>query len=421
MNVLVIGSGGREHALCWKLAQSPLLDRLYCAPGNAGIASDAECVPIAADNVEELRVFAKSEAIDLTVVGPEAPLVAGVVDVFQADGLKVFGPSRGAAQLEGSKAFAKRFMFEHSIPTAKFDVFDNYVYAFEALEKYSFPVVIKASGLAAGKGVILCEDIASAQETLNEILVERRFGEAGSEVVIEEYLEGEEASILALTDGSEYVCLSPSQDHKRLMDGDQGPNTGGMGAYAPAPVITPQMQSRVEAEILRPTLQGMREAGTAFVGCLYLGLMITDEGPKVLEYNVRFGDPEAQAVLPMLKSDLLELMTATLNGTLSEKEVEFHPGAAVCVVMASGGYPGSYEKGKPISGLDELPEGVVVFHAGTTSKDGRIVTSGGRVLGVTARGNDLKSALSQVYAATNVIDFQGKFFRKDIGYRAIGA
>jgi len=421
MNVLVIGSGGREHALCWKLAQSPLLNRLYCAPGNAGIASDAECVPIAADNVEELRVFAKSEAIDLTVVGPEAPLVAGVVDIFQADGLKVFGPSRGAAQLEGSKAFAKRFMFEHSIPTAKFDVFDNYVYAFEALEKYSFPVVIKASGLAAGKGVILCEDIALAQETLNEILVERRFGEAGSEVVIEEYLVGEEASILALTDGSEYVCLSPSQDHKRLMDGDQGPNTGGMGAYAPAPVITPQMQSRVEAEILRPTLQGMREAGTPFVGCLYLGLMITEEGPKVLEYNVRFGDPEAQAVLPMLKSDLLELMTATLNSALSEKEVEFHPGAAVCVVMASGGYPGSYEKGKPISGLDELPEGVVVFHAGTTSKDGRIVTSGGRVLGVTARGNDLKSALSQVYAATNVIDFQGKFFRKDIGYRAIGA
>lgn len=421
MNVFVVGSGGREHALCWKLAQSPLLDRLYCAPGNAGVARDAECVPIAADNIGELASFAKAQSIDLTVVGPEAPLVAGIVDLFQKEGLKVFGPSRAAAQLEGSKAFAKQFMFGNGIATANFDVFDNYVYAFEALDRYSFPVVVKASGLAAGKGVIICEDIDAAEKTLNEILNEGRFGEAGSRVVIEEYLRGEEASILALTDGTNYVCLPPSQDHKRLRDGDQGPNTGGMGAYAPAPVITPAMQKRIEEEILQPTLQGMRDGAMPFMGCLYLGLMITKDGPKVLEYNVRFGDPEAQAVLPLLKSDLLELMIAALDGTLGRKQVEFHSGAAVCVVMAAGGYPGSYEKGKPISGLNDLPENVVVFHAGTALENGQVVTSGGRVLGLTARGGDLKSALRQVYAATNVIDFQGKFFRKDIGFRSISA
>ncbi|TKJ41735.1 phosphoribosylamine--glycine ligase [candidate division LCP-89 bacterium B3_LCP] len=419
MKVLVIGSGGREHALCWKLSQSSKLSHLFCAPGNAGISSIAELVPVSAEDIKELFTFAISHNVDLTVVGPEVPLAEGICDVFRAGGLRIFGPSRAAAQLEGSKAYAKRFMAKYGIPTGRFDVCDNFVYAFESLQKYSFPVVIKASGLAAGKGVIICEDIGSARNTLNAILNERTFGEAGSQVVIEEYLRGEEASILALTDGEKYACLSPSQDHKRLLDGDRGPNTGGMGAYAPAPVITPQLQERIEVEILRPTLAGMIEDRARFTGCLYLGLMICDDGPKVLEYNVRFGDPETQAVLPMLKSDLLELMNATLDGDLDPQAVELHDGAAVSIVMASGGYPGRYEKGKAISGLSDVPDGVTVFHAGTSLKDGQIVTSGGRVLGVTARGTDIKSALDLAYEGVDVIDFDEKYFRRDIGYRAV--
>ncbi len=329
MKVLVVGSGGREHTLCWKIAQSHKLEQLYCAPGNAGIAGIANCIPIKAEDIPALRDFARIEEIDLTVVGPEVPLVDGIVDEFQSEGLKIFGPTKEASQLEGSKAFAKRFMHAQNIPTAAYDIFKDYEEALSGLDKYSFPVVIKASGLAAGKGVIICQDRTEAENTLREIMLDSRFGEAGSEVVIEECLVGEEASILAVTDGSNYALLTSSQDHKRLLDGDRGPNTGGMGAYAPAPVVTPDLLARVEEEILIPTLTGFEQRGSKYRGCLYLGIMITPEGPKVLEYNCRFGDPETQAVLPMLKSDLLELMTASIDGTLSEHQVEFHDGSAV--------------------------------------------------------------------------------------------
>ncbi len=366
-----------------------------------------------------MRDFAKLEEIDLTVVGPEAPLVEGIVDVFQEEGLKVFGPTKKAAQLEGSKAFAKRFMQRHGIPTAKFGLYEEYNDALFALKQYRYPLVIKASGLAAGKGVIICKDKSEAESTLKDIMIDNRFGEAGSEVVVEEYLKGEEASILAITDGEVYFCLTPSQDHKRLMDGDQGPNTGGMGAYAPAPVITPHLQERIEQEVLKPTLGGLMDRDTRYAGCLYLGLMITEDGPKVLEYNCRFGDPETQAVLPLLNSDLLELMAATIDGTLGDQQIEFHDGAAACVVMASGGYPGKYEKGKVITGFDEVPEDVVVFHAGTAEKEGKIVTSGGRVLGVTGVGPTFENALDLAYMGVDAIEFEDKFYRKDIGKKAL--
>lgn len=449
MKVLVIGSGGREHALCWKLAQSSLLGRLYCAPGNAGIARHAECVPVAADDLSGLRTFAERKGIDLTVVGPEAPLVAGIVDEFQSAGLKIFGPARSAAQLEGSKAFAKRFMQKYGIPTAGFGIFDNYDAAIAALQRVGaqhaaplrkYPVVIKASGLAAGKGVIICQDADRAGETLRAMLLEGRFGEAGSSVVIEEYLQGDEASILALSDGENYFCFPPSQDHKRLLDGDQGPNTGGMGAYAPAPVITPDLQAQIEGRILKPTLAGLREEGSPFMGCLYLGLMMTADGPKVLEYNCRFGDPEAQAVLPLYDGDLLELCLAVANGDISRwggqaflpvhgagqtgmPDLPKGRDAAVCVVLASGGYPGSYEKGKPISGLDDLPAraGVVAFHAGTKLKDGHIVTDGGRVLGVTARARNLPLAVELAYQGVGRIHFEGMSYRKDIARKGLRA
>jgi phosphoribosylamine--glycine ligase len=419
VKVLVIGSGGREHTLCWKLAQSQKLDELYCAPGNAGIAQVAKCIQVSAEDIPQLRDFAKLEEIDLTVVGPEAPLVEGIVDVFQEEGLKVFGPTKKAAQLEGSKAFAKRFMQRHGIPTAKFGLYEEYNDALFALKQYRYPLVIKASGLAAGKGVIICKDKSEAESTLKDIMIDNRFGEAGSEVVVEEYLKGEEASILAITDGEVYFCLTPSQDHKRLMDGDQGPNTGGMGAYAPAPVITPHLQERIEQEVLKPTLGGLMDRDTRYAGCLYLGLMITEDGPKVLEYNCRFGDPETQAVLPLLNSDLLELMAATIDGTLGDQQIEFHDGAAACVVMASGGYPGKYEKGKVITGFDEVPEDVVVFHAGTAEKEGKIVTSGGRVLGVTGVGPTFENALDLAYMGVDAIEFEDKFYRKDIGKKAL--
>ncbi len=419
MKVLVVGSGGREHTLCWKLAQSRKLDELYCAPGNAGIAGIAKCVPVSADNISELKALCKIEEIDLVVVGPEAPLVAGIVDRFQAEGLRVFGPLKDAAQLEGSKAFAKKFMAGNNIPTASFGIYQDHDKALSALGNYTFPLVIKASGLAAGKGVIICADRNEAETTLCEMMIDSRFGDAGASVVIEECLEGEEASILAITDGRDYVCLTPSQDHKRLLDGDEGPNTGGMGAYAPAPVITPDLQARIEEDILIPTLTGLEKRGSEYSGCLYIGLMITASGPKVLEYNCRFGDPETQAVLPMLKSDLLDLMVATTDGRLGDHQVEFHDGAAVTVVLASGGYPGSYEKGKPITGLDSVPEGVIVFHAGTAEKDNQIVTSGGRVLGVTAQSESLQNALDLAYSGIDAIEFEGKFFRKDIAQRAI--
>jgi len=427
MNVLVIGSGGREHALCWKLSQSPKLSRLFCAPGNAGIAQLAECVSISADNLADLRDFAKQEKIDLTVVGPEAPLVAGIGDLFRAAGLKIFGPTRAAAQLEGSKAFSKRFMQKYGIPTARFTVHTILEDAVKSLDKYPCPLVVKASGLAAGKGVIICPNRSAAEVALHDMLSLHRFGDAGASVIIEECLIGEEASILAITDGENYFCLPASQDHKRLLDGDQGPNTGGMGAYAPAPVITPALQAQVEKDILQPTLAGLREEGSPFTGCLYIGLMITKDGPKVLEYNARFGDPETQAVLPLYDGDLLEACLASAEGDISRLKSKTSSGAAVCVVLASGGYPGSYEKGKPITGLDKVPDGVVVFHAGTklsggmaSPKDNQIVTDGGRVLGVTARAENLKAAVELAYRGAAAIQFEGKTYRKDIGKKGLG-
>ncbi|MBU1651728.1 phosphoribosylamine--glycine ligase [bacterium] len=419
MKVLVIGSGGREHALCWKIAQNPKVTQIVCAPGNAGILQHADCVEIDADDIDALKSYVAAEDIDLTIVGPEAPLVAGIVDEFQKDNLRIFGPVKYAAQLEGSKAFAKQFMAKYSIPTARFNVFEKYQEALDGLKEYSFPVVIKASGLAAGKGVIICQSKKEADSALKGMMVNNRFKDAGTTAVVEEYLDGEEVSVLALTDGNYYFCLSPSQDHKRRDEGDKGPNTGGMGAYAPAPLIDPDLQVRIEEEILVPTLDGLREEGHPFVGCLYLGLMITSDGPKVLEYNVRFGDPEAQVVLPLLKTDFVDIANAILDGTFKEMKTELHDGSAACVVIASGGYPRRYEKEKPITGLKDIPEGVTVFHAGTKWHHGDIASNGGRVLGVTGVADNLKSALDLAYQGVDKIHFDKAFFRRDIGKRAL--
>ncbi|RJP82582.1 MAG: phosphoribosylamine--glycine ligase [Candidatus Zixiibacteriota bacterium] len=420
MKVLVVGGGGREHALCWKLAQSPKLDRLFCAPGNAGIAQVAECVDLGSEDFSALVDFAREQAIDLAVVGPEVPLVAGIVDTFQAAGLKIFGPNQAAAQLEGSKVFAKQFMQRHGIPTARFKLFASFKDAAVALKEYSFPVVVKASGLAAGKGVIICADRDQATDALKEMLLEHRFGEAGAQVVVEEYLEGEEASILALTDSRDYLCLPSSQDHKRLLDGDQGPNTGGMGAYSPAPVVTPALQAQIEATILKPTLAGMSAEGHPFTGCLYLGIIFTRNGPQVLEYNCRFGDPETQAVLPLYDGDLLDACLATVENRVGQIPAPQPSGAAVCVVLASGGYPRHYEKGKPITGLEELPEKVTAFHAGTRRDDGGLVTDGGRVLGITARADDLQSAVCLAFQGVSRVHFAAMHYRRDIARRALG-
>ncbi len=421
MKVLVIGGGGREHALCWKIAQSPKLSKLYCAPGNAGIEALAQCCEIAADDIPALLTFARDASIDLTVVGPEVPLVAGIVDEFQKAGLKIFGPTAAAAQIEGSKAFAKQFMQKYGVPSAvTYGVFKSYKDAAKALKETPFPLVAKASGLAAGKGVIICASREEANEAVKDILLERRFGEAGASVVLEEFLEGEEASILALTDGTDYFCLPASQDHKRLLDNDQGPNTGGMGAYAPTPVITPELQVQIEERLLKPALAGLRQEGTPFTGCLYLGVMITSQGPKILEFNCRFGDPEAQAVLPLYDGDLLEALLAATEGRIRSLPAANYAGACVCVVLASGGYPTEYQKGKPISGLDQMPsEDLIIFHAGTQRKNGSIVTDGGRVLGVTARARNLREAVNLAYVGASRVHFEGMNYRRDIARRAL--
>ncbi|MFH1539135.1 MAG: phosphoribosylamine--glycine ligase [bacterium] len=423
MKVLVVGGGGREHTLCWKLAQSGEVEKVFCAPGNAGIAGDAECVPISDGDIGALAGFAEEKKIDLTVVGPEAPLVAGIADAFQARGLRVFGPSAKAAALEGSKIFAKEFMRKWNIPTAAFNCFDSYEEASSYLDAIPYPTVVKADGLAAGKGVCVAENKKDADKFLKTVMLDKKFGDAGDRVVIEDCMEGEEASIIAVCDGENIVVLVPSQDHKRIFDNDKGPNTGGMGAYAPVSIVPPELVGRVTEEILMPVACGMAEDGVLYRGVIYAGLMLGDEGPKVLEFNVRFGDPETQVVLPMLDGDLAALCAAAADGNLSGVDVAVASGAAVCVVMASGGsvggYPGSYEKGRPIGGLEKAGgmEGVVVFHAGTTEKDGRIVTSGGRVLGVTATGKDFTEARKRAYAAVEAISFDGAHYRKDIGAR----
>ncbi len=415
MQVLIIGSGGREHALAWKIAQSPRLTRLFVAPGNGGTG---ENVPIPVGDSDRLVAFAKEAQVDLTVVGPEAPLAEGLVDRFQAEGLRIFGPVQAAARLESSKAFAKAFMTRHGIPTARYAIFRDYHAALRHLLTVDYPVVIKASGLAAGKGVIVPAGLDEAEDALRQIMVERVFGAAGDEVVIEERLSGVEASLLAFCDGKTIVPMPPAQDHKRLLEGDRGPNTGGMGAFAPSPACPPALVAQIARTILQPAVDGLRAEGTPYVGVLYAGLMLTAAGPNVLEFNCRFGDPETQAILPLLDSDLLDILEACVEGRLSEIDVRWREGACACIVLASGGYPNRYEKGHPITGLDAaaaLP-GVALFHAGTRrDATGQLLTDGGRVLGVTAVGDSLEQALTRAYAAAAQIQFKDMHYRRDIG------
>lgn len=419
MKILVVGGGGREHALVWKLKQSPRVSRIYCAPGNAGIARDAECVPCAAEDLEGLVDFARSEEIDLTVVGPEAPLVAGIRDRFEAAGLRLFGPPAKGALLEGSKVFAKQLMVKFGVPTASFEVFESPKEAVAYVRGLGGPCVVKADGLAAGKGVIVAKDTSEAEAAVRLIGEEKAFGKAGERIIVEECLVGEEVSVLAFTDGKSVLPMVAAQDHKRVYDGDRGPNTGGMGAYSPPPVYTSEIHERVCREILEPIVAGLAADGIRYQGVLYAGLMITAEGPYVLEFNCRFGDPEAQVVIPRLKTDLVDVIEAVLDERLENVALEWDPRPAVCVVLASGGYPGSYEKGKVLTGLDEVPEDVLVFHAATSLSDGRLVTSGGRVLGVTAFGETIREAVQRAYEGVARISFEGMHYRHDIAHHAL--
>ena len=423
MRILIVGSGAREHAFAWALAQSPRRPELFVAPGNAGTAALAENVPLAADDVEGLLSWAQAHAIDLTIVGPEVPLVLGIVDLFEAAGLAIVGPTAAAARLEGSKAFAKAFMERHGIPTAAHRTFA--AEDLDAAVAYAVAqpggVVVKASGLAAGKGVRVCPTPEEAEHAVRDVLEAGVYGEAGAEVVIEALMDGEEASVFALTDGERYVLLPSAQDHKRVGDGDTGPNTGGMGAYAPAPVVSPRLLGQVCRTIIEPTLKGMAAEGTPYRGILYVGLMMTTEGPKVVEFNCRLGDPEAQVVLPLVESDLVPVLERLAAHQLGDVSLRVRAGAAACVVLASEGYPGSYPKGVPIEGVAEASNqaGVAVFHAGTGRSGEALVTAGGRVLGVTGFGQDLEEALARAYAAIGQIRFEGMHFRRDIGHRAL--
>jgi len=421
MKILVVGGGGREHALVWKLSQSPRVEKIYCAPGNAGIARQAECVPVGAEDLSGLVALAREKQVDLTVVGPEAPLTLGLADRMAEAGLRVCGASQAAARIEGSKGFAKDLMKKYNIPTGGYEVFDDYDAARDYIAGTGGPLVVKADGLAAGKGVLLCQTTDEAYQALDQVMKDRAFGRAGDRVVIEEFLEGEEASFLVFTDGKNIKPLPTSQDHKAIFDNDQGPNTGGMGAYSPAPVVTAALHEEIMERVMKPTVAAMAAEGCPYQGVLYAGLMIGEKGPQVLEYNARFGDPEAQPLLMRLKTDLLDILEAILDERLDEVEVEWDDRVSMCLVLASGGYPGSYEKGKVITGLDEAEalDGVVVFHAGTTRNGGDIVTSGGRVLGVTALGRDVEEARERAYRAGDMIDWPGKYCRSDIGMKAI--
>ena len=416
MKILIVGSGGREHALAWKLAQSPLVEEIFIAPGNAGTGLIGTNVPIAVEDVAGLVAFAREKGIGLTAVGPEIPLALGLVDAFQAAGLTVFGPAQAAAQLETSKAFAKAFMQEVGIPTAVSATFTDYQQAANYLP--DGPVVVKASGLAAGKGVIVCDNRAEAEAALRQIMLDREFGPAGDEVIIEERLSGPEVSLLAFCDGQTAVPLPPARDHKRAYDGDLGPNTGGMGVYAPPPDVDAALVDHIMRTVIQPAVDGMARRGAPYVGVLYAGIMLTAVGPKVLEFNCRFGDPETQALLPLLDGDLAEILLACAAGRLTPEMVRVHSGACATVVMAAPGYPGTYPKGLPITGLEAVPEEVVVFHAGTHHADGQIVTSGGRVLCVSALGADLATAVSRAYAGVAAIHFDGAHYRTDIGREA---
>jgi phosphoribosylamine---glycine ligase len=421
MKILVIGSGGREHALAWKLRQSPRAERIFCAPGNAGTAEIAENVAISAGDLTALARFAKETRIDLTVVGPDDPLAAGIVDLFAAERLRAFGPTKSAACIEASKVFAKDLMRTQKIPTAEARTFSESGEALRYCERLKFPVVIKADGLALGKGVIIAPDAAAAKSAVDEMMIQGRFGDAGRRIVIEEYLRGTECSLHALVDGKNYCLLESARDHKRALDGDQGPNTGGMGAFSPANNWTSKLQSQFEIEIMQPLLHGLLHEGVEFRGLLYPGLMITSEGPRVLEFNCRFGDPETQALLPRMKSDLVPLLEATIDGKIGKCAIEWDPRAAVTVVLASAGYPGKYETGKSISGLDDAAKlgDVQIFHAGTKWADSEVQTAGGRVLAVTALGSTLEAARTRAYEAVSRIHFDGCHYRRDIALSAI--
>jgi len=421
MIVLVVGSGGREHALCWAIAKSPLCDKLYCAPGNAGIAGIAECVPVGAEDIAGIVRFAKDSNVDFAVVGPEMPLVAGLVDALEKAGIKAFGPSAAAARIEGSKGFMKDLCARYDIPTAAYGRFDEPDQAKEFILRQDTRVVVKADGLAAGKGVIVCHNENEAYAAIDHIMIESAFGEAGAEVVIEEFLEGEEASFFALVDGERVLPLASAQDHKRAHDGDEGPNTGGMGSYSPAPVVTEDLTKKIMERIIDPTVAAMRAEGHPYKGLLYAGLMIKDGEPKVLEFNARFGDPECQPLLMRLKSDLLPALVACADEKIDSIDLEWYDDAALLVVMAAQGYPGYYPKGSEIRGIEDADalDGVVVFHAGTKSDDGRIIADGGRVLGVTARASTVAEAQKLAYDAVDRIDWPEGFCRRDIGWRAI--
>jgi phosphoribosylamine--glycine ligase len=417
LRLLIVGSGGREHAIAWKIAQSPRLSQLFVAPGNAGTA--AYNVAINAQDIPELVSFANEQQIDLVIVGPEAPLAIGLADALRAAGRSVFGPSQAAAQIEASKAFSKDFMQRHHIPTARFAAFTEYREALKFLLSVDYPIVIKASGLAAGKGVILPDCADDAEAALRSIMLDHEFGAAGDEVIIEERLSGPEVSLLAFSDGVTVKPMPPAQDHKRILDNDQGPNTGGMGAYAPAPILSPKLIEEYSRSILQPTIDGLRQEGKLFVGVLYAGLMLTADGPRVLEYNCRFGDPETQAILPLLETDLLAITAACANGTLHQIDIQWMKGAAACVVLASEGYPGSYPTGRQIHGLDTPLKDAVIFHAGTKLHEGQVVTAGGRVLGVTGFGANFREAIEYAYQAVGKIEFDGRQYRTDIGYKAL--
>ncbi len=417
MKILVVGGGGREHAIIWKLKQSSIVDKIYCAPGNAGISELAECVPISAMEFDKLISFVKENDIDYTIIGMDDPLAGGIVDAFENANLKVFGPRKNAAILESSKAFAKNLMKKYNIPTAAYETFDNYEAAKIYLEKQDMPIVLKADGLALGKGVLICKTLEEAQQGLKEIMQEHKFGAAGNTVIIEEFLEGPEVSILSFCDGKTIIPMVSAQDHKRAFDNDKGLNTGGMGTFSPSKFYTNEMAEECMKTIFQPTVDAMLKENRPFVGIIYFGLMYTKNGMKVIEYNARFGDPETQVILPRLKTDLLDIMLACTNGTLNNINIEWYDNAAVCVILASGGYPVSYTKGYEITGLEKISEkkNMIVFHAGTEKKEGKIVTSGGRVLGITGIGDNIDEAIKTAYKGVEIVNFNQKHFRTDIG------
>jgi len=422
MKVLVVGGGGREHALCWKIAQSPLVTAVYCAPGNVGISKHATCVDIKVTDIESLVRFAKAEEIDLTIVGPEIPLSLGIVDRFQEEDLNIFGPNKASAEIESSKVYSKNLMKKYDIPTAFFSTFYDYDDAVNWVKEVKPPLVIKADGLAAGKGVIICRTEDEAIDVLDDIMRSKIFGDSGKRVVIEEFLQGEEVSFIAFTDGENLIPLESSQDHKALLDGDKGPNTGGMGAYSPAPIVTPELHEAIMDQVMMPTVRALKEEGREYKGILYAGLMIDGSDIKVLEFNCRFGDPEAQPLLMRMRSDIVPLMSAISQGGVAQGDIEWYDKASVCVVMASKGYPGDYKKGFQIDRIDDVNkmDGVLVFHSGTSEDDdGNIVANGGRVLGVTALGDNIPEAISAVYKAVNHIDCESLYFRTDIGQKAL--